>query len=315
MKNTTFSNKSKRNLLLVILLSIVTFNQSFIQANSKLTMSDDINKNRTNSVSILVEEFNSISSDMVSIATYPFSHPNEMLSFAGIMAGAIAIDIPATEFVQNTINPLFRDDVPDLKLFPHLAPTDEYILLGLGGLYASSLVFGNDHGQVTAIKATKAIIYSYFYSHMVLKTAFARNRPDPSLSTNEVEEGYTRNPLDFFNFHPIYYVPTTAGTAFPSFHFTMAFSVGRVISNMYDNPWLGYSIVSAAVLPHFEGHNHWFSDMLAGALIGTLIADIVTDDVNGLKSISTTANVFNRDFEFSVLNPAMPFGLTVKTAL
>ena len=249
MNQLTVPYKCNLYIQIGVFLSIFYLTTSAPLADSKLSTSDIKEKQQSTSVSLIVDEFKSISSDMMSIAAYPFSHPNEMLSFSGIMGAAIAVDIPATEFVQNTINPLFIDDVPDLKLFPHLAPTDEYILVGLGGLYASSIAFGNAHGQLTAIKAVKAIVYSYFYSHIVLKTAFARNRPDPSLSSNDVDDGYTRNPLDFFNFHPIYYVPKTEGTAFPSFHFTMAFSVGRVISNMYDNPWLGYTIVSAAVLP------------------------------------------------------------------
>ncbi|WP_297815818.1 hypothetical protein [uncultured Polaribacter sp.] len=39
----------------------------------------------------------------------------------------------------------------------------------------------------------------------------------------------------------------------------------------YDNYWIPYGVMSAVFFSNVKGHQHWFSDMVAGAIVGTLI--------------------------------------------
>ena len=62
--------------------------------------------------------------------------------------------------------------------------------------------------------------------------------------------------------------PSNFGTSFPSFHYTAYFSVARVYSGVYDNSWVPYVVAGALLASNIRSHNHWVSDMAAGALIG-----------------------------------------------
>jgi len=64
----------------------------------------------------------------------------------------------------------------------------------------------------------------------------------------------------------------------PSFHFTMYFSTARVYSGVYDNYLIPYGLAAALALQSADGHNHWVSDMVAGALIGTGIGNVVLNN-------------------------------------
>ncbi len=69
----------------------------------------------------------------------------------------------------------------------------------------------------------------------------------------------------------------------PSFHFTLYFSTARVYAGVYDNWIIPYGIAAALALNSAEGHNHWVSDMVAGALIGTGIGQIVLSNYDERK--------------------------------
>ena len=94
---------------------------------------------------------------------------------------------------------------------------------------------------------------------------------------------FTTDPFDFFNSTGIHFRPHAEGTAMPSFHFTLYFSTARVYSGVYDNSLIPYGVATALALATAEGHNHWVSDMVAGALIGTGIGNVVLNNYDERK--------------------------------
>src|SRR5258708_12058164 len=65
-------------------------------------------------------------------------------------------------------------------------------------------------------------------------------------------------------------------SSFPSGHSTQAFAVASVIAAHYDALWIkitAYSGASAVAFARVEGNHHFTSDVLAGALIGTFVAN------------------------------------------
>lgn len=235
---------------------------------------------------IVIDQLKTIPQELGEIWGYPVSHPKETALFGVGMLGLIATDVETTRFVQDHIEPRFESKLPEPNMLPHLSGTDEYLILGLAGLYSTSLVIGNTQGQQAAIGAVKAMVHTYLYSHLGLKGIFGRQRPARSLSSASDPKGpRTKNPWDFGNGHPIYIHPEVYGTAFPSFHVGLFFSVGKVFERVYDNAWLGYGIAALGLLPHFRGHNHWVSDMVGGALIGQMIGDAVVNQMSGTQTI------------------------------
>jgi len=110
--------------------------------------------------------------------------------------------------------------------------------------------------QDAGILTIKAILGSYLVSHLVLKTAFARNRPNRPLKGGELEEHFTRDPFDFFNWHEPYLVSNDDGTAFPSWHFALYFSVAKVMQLHFDNYWIPYTVSMFPLVYEADGHRH-----------------------------------------------------------
>ncbi|HXG58266.1 MAG TPA: phosphatase PAP2 family protein, partial [Thermoanaerobaculia bacterium] len=66
--------------------------------------------------------------------------------------------------------------------------------------------------------------------------------------------------------------------AFPSNHATAAFGMATVIASHYERRWIGltaYAIASGVAWSRMYGDDHWFSDVVAGAAIGTATGRLV----------------------------------------
>ena len=69
-------------------------------------------------------------------------------------------------------------------------------------------------------------------------------------------------------------------SSFPSGHTTQAFALASVISGHYDDAWVKYSSYTVAGLVGIARsyHDaHFASDVLAGALVGTLVGQSVVE--------------------------------------
>lgn len=239
---------------------------------------------------VLGEAGGGIADELFDIFTYPLRDPWTFgLAAAGIGALTL-VDVPTTTFYQQNIAPIGKAfDLPVLwdAAVPYVGSDGQYILLGIGATYGYGLAANDERAQVAAILASKAVAYSYFTSHLVLKPLFGRSRPVKDLAGHSGDPGvFTTSPFDFFNSQGIQFGSAAAGTAMPSFHFTMYFSTARVYSGVYDNSIIPYGVAAALALASAEGHNHWVSDMVAGALIGTGIGNVILNNYEGRKRAS-----------------------------
>ncbi|MFC1770698.1 phosphatase PAP2 family protein [Candidatus Margulisiibacteriota bacterium] len=232
-----------------------------------------------NSLEILKTNLLTIPDDINNLITYPTNHPQETIDLSLLTLSLVATDYYTTDFIQRNINPATQWNLFNLKNWPFFTPEQELLLIGLGSLYGYSLLFDDPKGQAAPILCLKAYVYSYLTTHIFLKSAFARMRPNPGLtSADNCPSFYTKDPWDFGNFHTPYISSQSYGTSFPSFHFTLFFSVARVMQKVYDDYLIPYSLCALFLIPDFDGHHHWTSDMVVGAVIGTIIGDIVTDN-------------------------------------
>jgi len=91
----------------------------------------------------------------------------------------------------------------------------------------------------------------------ILKLTVSRARPSQAESTFDRDRG---------------------GMSFPSGHATQAFAVASVIAAHYDSPWVkvaAYGLAGLVGLARMEQGEHFASDVLAGALIGTAVGNAV----------------------------------------
>jgi PAP2 superfamily len=239
---------------------------------------------------LIKDAFFNIDDDLKGIAMYPFDHPLNSMLFLGGIGGLVAVDKPVTRYYQDKVEPIFKGytiTTPKLGKNLGLNGTDSYLVLGVAGSYLAGALFNDEKSQKAALLAGKATIYSILVSQLVLKSITGRMRPDPSLRTATADVApYTRNPYDFGNWHSPTLGSSSAGTSMPSYHFTEYFAVARVYSIVYDNYFIPYGVAAALLTANIQGHHHWVSDMVAGALIGTMIGTVVADNAEDLPSKS-----------------------------
>lgn len=86
-----------------------------------------------------------------------------------------------------------------------------------------------------------------------------------------------------YNFKPF----SDTNASFPSGHTTEAFALASVVANHYDETWVActsYSIASLVGLARTYHHAHFASDVVAGAMIGTLVGKSVVAHNRTLRS-------------------------------
>ena len=254
------------------------------------------------SAGILEDAFFTIDEDLRGIARYPFDNPETTSLFLLGIGALVLADRPLTSYYQDNVEPVLDGfSLPPLNLgspFSVFSNESQYLLTGIASSYALGVAFNDEKAQTAAVLATKAVAYSYLTSHVLLKSAIGRNRPVQNLSGFEGDPGdLTTNPLDFGNYHGVYLQSEAYGTAMPSFHVTLYFSVARVYAGVYDNYWIPYSLAGVLFASNIKDHRHWVSDMVAGALIGTAIGEVVLDGYSGSKgrSLSITPYATNED--------------------
>ena len=243
-----------------------------------------------------------IDDDAKAIINRPLKNPN--LSANGIKLFAMIVtDYQTTKFFQENVEPLDRYITPYLSFPSILNQTsflrkatggpDGYIYFGFSAMYGAGLLTGNEKLQEASVLTTKAVIESYVVSHLILKSIVGRHRPRRPLgevggSDRESSFPFVDNHLDFFNWHLNILGSKAYGTGFPSYHATMYFAVASVTSRVFDNYWIPHAAMTLLWCYNIEGHNHWVSEVVAGAVIGEFIGKVVYENYHERRSHSKT---------------------------
>jgi membrane-associated phospholipid phosphatase len=133
---------------------------------------------------------------------------------------------------------------------------EAWVLTALaGGAYAAALIFEDDWLRETAFLAGTSLILTTTVTR-ILKITVGRGRPY-----------HTTDPHTFrmFSFADAY-------NSFPSGHSVAAFSVSAVLAHRLDNVWATvglYSLATLTSLSRIYADEHWFSDVVFGALCST----------------------------------------------
>jgi membrane-associated phospholipid phosphatase len=262
-------------MILFSIFSIFTFSQ-----NDSLNVKNDslkIKKENRFKVAgaVLADSFLSVPGDFSAMGhTISSDWKRSALYTAGII-GLIAVDKHTTGFLHDKIEPNINYSLPALdpnETIPYVKGNDAYIVYPIIGLYAGSLIFNSEKGQVASVNAIKSLAYSYVITQIVLKTLASRNRPQRKINDDKpVVQPWTKNPWDFGNYDNIHFEHGGSGTSFPSFHATSYFAIAKVFQMEYNNYWIPYTFVTAVFLADIKSHEHWVSDLLVGGLIGTII--------------------------------------------
>ena len=148
----------------------------------------------------------------------------------------------------------------------------EYSVGVLGGFYLAGTIGNNDTAVAVAQDGLAASIIASGMITPAIKFITGRARP--------------RENLGIAAFHP-FSLSYSSNSSFPSGHTTQAFAVASVIANHYDETWVAYSSYTVASLvgvARIYHDAHFTSDVMAGALIGTLVGKSVVAHNKPLRS-------------------------------
>jgi membrane-associated phospholipid phosphatase len=146
----------------------------------------------------------------------------------------------------------------------------EYAVGTVGVFFVAGLV-GDETSMHVAQDAVAASLISSGIIGVATKTVVGRSRPLQNKGTT--------------NFAPF----QDMNSSFFSGHATQAFTLAAVISESYDETWIdvtAYSLASLAAVARTYHDKHFASDVLTGAIVGTLVGKSVVahnKDLRGNK--------------------------------
>lgn len=153
----------------------------------------------------------------------------------------------------------------------------EYSLAALGGFYLAGALGNDEKAASVAEDGLSALIIAGGIITPAIKLVAGRSRP--------------RDNAGIAKFHPFSIGYYSANSSFPSGHATHAFAVASVIADHYEEIWVtcaSYSAASLVGVARSYHDAHFASDVLAGALIGTLVGKSVVAHNKQLRSGQVT---------------------------
>jgi len=138
----------------------------------------------------------------------------------------------------------------------------EHSFIVISGIFSYGILAKDKKCVSTALLALESFALASLVTR-IPKTLVGRERPD-----NWQGDG----PFTFRGpFH---------GTSFPSGHTTASFAVASVIATQFrDRKWIpiaAYTVAGLAGISRIYDNKHWLTDVVAGATIGTLIGNLVS---------------------------------------
>ncbi|HCY43411.1 MAG TPA: hypothetical protein DHV48_19095 [Prolixibacteraceae bacterium] len=207
--------------------------------------------------------------DTKAIVTSPARwQQNDWITFGVLVSGTGGLmfaDQSVANFVQE-----HRSAKADQISANFLEPFDlEYSMILMGGIFAHGILAKNNKSVSTALLAFESYVLAGLITR-VPKNLLGRERPD-----------------NWQGYGPLVFNGPLHGNSFPSGHATASFAIASVIATQYrDHKWVpvvAYSVASLAAISRVYDNKHWLSDVVAGAAIGTLVGNLVSQRSSNSK--------------------------------
>lgn len=175
---------------------------------------------------------------------------------AGTAAIGVFLDSPVEQYSQDHLTPTRTDAAHKVAQLGTVASLG---FLGAAGLHGWAT--GDRRGVGCLVDGLEASIITSVLVVPVTKYVIGRSRPNVSGSDSDT------------------YRPFSRDASFPSGHTAQAFTVAAVMAASYDNSlWVAvpaYLTAAAVGLSRVVEDQHYLSDVVAGAIIGTAIGTLV----------------------------------------
>lgn len=176
-------------------------------------------------------------------------------------------------FADQSVNDFFQSHQTNSETYisrnilEHFGAEHSFIVIS--GIFTYGVLAKDNKCVSTALLALESFALASLVTR-IPKTLVGRDRPDNW-------EG--NGPFSFKGpFH---------GNSFPSGHTTASFAVASVIATQFrDSKWIpvaAYTVAGLAGISRIYDNKHWFTDVVAGATIGTLVGNLVSHRTSNSK--------------------------------
>jgi len=274
-------------LILILFIILIISNTSYSQPADTTTVSKSDNFFKTDSIFSFRSPkgyFPSLAHNFGEQITSPFrfSKKEWLLTGAavGITASLFLLDdeIDSWATIQKDNNQFLEKVSPVFTEFG-----DKYGICLVSAIGTFSAIFKKQKGVQTSLLASQAVITSGVWVQTI-KLLTGRERPKGAYLYSLNPSGEWNGPFSRFEKQGDYNKSVFAYDAFPSGHTAVAFSIATVFATRYSDvkaiPIICYSTASLIGISRMIEHEHWASDVFAGALIGYLTGKQVTKYFN-----------------------------------
>ena len=296
-------------IFLLVGLYSTTFAQD-ISANYAIPrQSGNIPQNKSQPKKRVAHYFNSITHDVIkdgihsitdipgtfkNMFTIPFNKDNQISTWSslGFFGCSFFFDKNANKFFRDKWDPYCSKYIPNKKfLIPVFAfglktANDYYdnVFLALAEYgYAFGLFTRNQRLRILCFNLMESTAYSFIFTRGI-KTLSGRARPWREGSNNR-----ENNPWDWGNLNS-HIKGGGEYNSFPSFHATYYVTYCTIVMDYFGHRWAGPLVAS---LFYFQLHTaQWFSDMVAGGILGYWLGSGVIERSKEHKNKNTSITIY-----------------------
>lgn len=176
----------------------------------------------------------------------------KVAGLAGLTATSTLLDGPVNDWMMENRS----EDIDKITRYGLEPLGNYYAAAAMGMFYTYGLLANNPRSRSTGLLMAESYIISGLMVR-IPKYLAGRSRPD---AWGNPGPNDWKGPFN--------------GKSFPSGHTTSAFAVASVVAWQYkDTPWVpvaAYSLATLAGLSRIYDNRHWVSDVVAGAIFGTV---------------------------------------------
>ena len=232
---------------------------SFLISFSALHAQGNCEKGNTNQglISNIGSDATSFYNTSINLIQSPFHFDSHDFMMTGIITGVTALSFTLDKSIRNDMKRTHSSSMDNITNVGEKFGAGPYALALSGALYLSGQIVQDRELRKTGVMLAEAIFLNAIPTEL-LKVATGRSRP----YTNEGNYD-----IDFFRIND-------EDNSLPSGHTSTAFTIATVLSQRIDNTFASivlYSLAGLTAVQRIYGDRHWFSDVVLGAAIGTVV--------------------------------------------
>ena len=251
---------------------VLTFLISFNILHAQVNFDNDQGKTNNGLISNISNDATSFYKTSLDFVQSPFHFDSRDFMMTGIVAGVTALSFTLDNSVRDVMKRNHSSSMDNITNVGEKLGVAQYGLALSGVLYLSGQFTQESGLRKTGVMLAEALFLNGLTTE-VLKVVIGRSRPYGNDGNFD---------LDFFRIND-------EDNSLPSGHTSTAFTIATVLSQRIDNAYATialYSFAGLTAVQRIYADKHWFSDVVLGAAIGTIV---------GLKVVKLNSEYDDRE--------------------